>query len=88
MRVLKWIVDRCQGRALNHECKIGHIPLMSEFDFEGLKNFTPQDFEAAMCIDPVEWKKKSNHKKSFSKALIATYLRNWLRKRTSILFKK
>lgn len=58
MRVLKWIVDRCQGRALNHESKIGYIPLLNEFDFDGLKNFTHQDFGDAMCIDPVEWKKE------------------------------
>ena len=56
MRVLRWIVDRCHGRALGHETKIGWVPHAEEFDTEGLPNFTRADFEAVMAFVPDEWK--------------------------------
>jgi phosphoenolpyruvate carboxykinase (GTP) len=58
MRVLRWIVDRCHGRALGHETKIGWVPHAEEFDTEGLPNFTKADFEAVMAFVPEEWKQE------------------------------
>ncbi len=36
MRVLKWIIDRCQGRAYASETSIGWMPRPKEIDLEGL----------------------------------------------------
>ena len=58
MRVLKWIVDRCRGRALGHESHIGWVPQFEEMDFEGLPEFTKKDFEKVMAFNTDEWKKE------------------------------
>ena len=58
MRVLEWIIERCRGRMAGHETQIGWIPHWEDFDTEGLKGFTRDDFEKAMAIDPEEWKRE------------------------------
>lgn len=56
MRVLRWIVDRCHGRALGHETKIGWVPQFEELDLAGLKDFTREDFDKVMRFDSAEWR--------------------------------
>lgn len=56
MRVLEWIVKRCQGRIRGHETQIGWTPEFDDFNTEGLEDFTEEDFEKAMAFDPEEWK--------------------------------
>lgn len=55
MRVLKWIVDRCNGQAPAYECAIGWMPYANKFDIEGLEGFTQQDFETLQMIEKKEW---------------------------------
>lgn len=55
MRVLKWIVERCAGRAGARETLIGWEPLFEEFDARGLSGFTEAKFEALQKIDREEW---------------------------------
>ena len=50
MRVLKWVVDRCQGRGHAIESPLGWLPTYSEFVWEGL-DFSKEDFFAIMNID-------------------------------------
>ena len=50
MRVLKWIVERCQGRAYAAETALGWMPRPGDIDLEGLVN-GPQRFAAAQQID-------------------------------------
>ncbi len=55
MRVLKWIIDRCNGNAAAYECPIGWMPLPDQFDLEGLEGVTREKFEELQKIDKNEW---------------------------------
>lgn len=55
MRVLEWIVNRCRGNAVGHETQIGWTPHFSEFNTDGLENFTEDDFDACMAFRRSEW---------------------------------
>ncbi|MGC3990903.1 MAG: phosphoenolpyruvate carboxykinase (GTP) [Chthoniobacteraceae bacterium] len=55
MRVLKWIIDRCDGHAGAHETAIGWVPRWEDFDVNGLEGFTREHFEQLQNIDKSEW---------------------------------
>jgi len=56
MRVLKWIVERCNGTAKAVETAVGRMPVAEEFDIAGLEGFTAETFAACQKIDKEEWK--------------------------------
>ena len=58
MRVLKWIVDRCHGRADANETPLGWVPGPNSFDLEGLPSFTPERLAKAQTIDLDEWRRE------------------------------
>jgi phosphoenolpyruvate carboxykinase (GTP) len=58
MRVLKWIVDRCQGRIGAEESALGWLPAFQDFDLEGLEGFDRSRFEKMQAINSDEWKKE------------------------------
>ncbi|HEV7301455.1 MAG TPA: phosphoenolpyruvate carboxykinase (GTP) [Tepidisphaeraceae bacterium] len=49
MRVLKWIIDRCQGRAYASETVIGWMPRPQDIDLEGL-DITPEQFAEIQSV--------------------------------------
>ena len=56
MRVLKWIVQRCQLGAHAIETSIGWVPEFQDLDMRGLENeMTPEKFAEAQKIDESEW---------------------------------
>ena len=55
MRVLKWIVQRCQVGMHAIETSIGWVPEFNDLDREGLEDYSEQNFEAAQKIDMAEW---------------------------------
>ncbi|MBI5382077.1 MAG: phosphoenolpyruvate carboxykinase (GTP) [Opitutae bacterium] len=57
MRVLKWIVDRVNGRAAAVETPIGFVPNYSDLEWTGLK-FSKEDFEQVMSLDREAWAKE------------------------------
>jgi phosphoenolpyruvate carboxykinase (GTP) len=58
MRVLKWIVDRCRGRADANETPLGWVPGSQSFDLSGMPDFTARHLEKAQTIDLEEWRKE------------------------------
>ncbi|MCG6941100.1 MAG: phosphoenolpyruvate carboxykinase (GTP) [Thiohalocapsa sp.] len=50
MRVLKWVLDRCDGRASAIEGPIGWVPGWDDMHWDGL-DFPPEDFFSIMNID-------------------------------------
>jgi phosphoenolpyruvate carboxykinase (GTP) len=53
-RVLAWIVDRLDGRAVGEDTPIGTIPAAGELDLSGL-GASPDQVVAALRVDPDEW---------------------------------
>src|SRR4029079_1548124 len=58
MRVLKWIVDRCHGRADANETPLGWVPGAKSFDLEGMKEFDTARLERAQTINFQEWRRE------------------------------
>jgi phosphoenolpyruvate carboxykinase (GTP) len=54
-RVLKWVVDRLEGRAEAIESPIGHVPAPGALDLTGL-DVQSDDVEAALRVDVEEWR--------------------------------
>ncbi len=54
-RVLKWVIERIEGKAAAQETPIGHVPTPDSLDTEGL-DMAPEDLERALAVDPEEWK--------------------------------
>jgi len=69
MRVVKWIVDRVNGRAKAVESPIGLMPLYSGIEWKGL-DYPKADFYKLMEIDKSEYLKEAldhhNHFKPFA----------------------
>jgi phosphoenolpyruvate carboxykinase (GTP) len=55
MRVLEWIVKRCNGQVEGVQTKVGVSPTFAEFNTEGLDGFTEESFNAVMALDNAEW---------------------------------
>ena len=53
-RVLKWIVDRVNGKATATETPIGFIPKYEDIEWAGLK-FSKEDFDQVMAFDAAAW---------------------------------
>jgi phosphoenolpyruvate carboxykinase (GTP) len=65
MRVLRWIVERVQGRALGKETPIGWVPGYPDLSWQGL-DFPQSTFEALEEVDRKAWKEEViNHEKLF-----------------------
>jgi phosphoenolpyruvate carboxykinase (GTP) len=54
MRVLKWIVERIEGKAGGAENAFGVSPTYQDITWKGL-DFTPQQFDVATSIDKSAW---------------------------------
>lgn len=55
MRILEWIVARSQGRAVAVESPIGWMPRHQDINWEGIEDFSEEDFRKAMSIDRNDW---------------------------------
>ena len=54
MRVLKWMIDRIEGRATGQETAFGVAPSYAEINWSGL-DFTGAQFETVTRIDKAAW---------------------------------
>ncbi|HET7650812.1 MAG TPA: phosphoenolpyruvate carboxykinase (GTP), partial [Gammaproteobacteria bacterium] len=55
LRVLRWIVERCEGRATAEETPIGHVPATGAIDTHKL-DVTPDAMRALLAIDHEKWR--------------------------------
>jgi phosphoenolpyruvate carboxykinase (GTP) len=54
LRVLRWILDRCAGRADAKETAIGYLPNANDIDVEGL-DMAPSALGDLLAVDPELW---------------------------------
>ena len=54
MRVLLWILDRCEGKVGAKGCAIGYVPNAEDIDITDL-DMTKEDLAALLTIDANEW---------------------------------
>jgi phosphoenolpyruvate carboxykinase (GTP) len=54
LRVLKWILERCEGRGQAIETVIGAVPTPDAIDRTGL-SLTDSEMAALLKVDPAEW---------------------------------
>ncbi|MBI3543232.1 MAG: phosphoenolpyruvate carboxykinase (GTP), partial [Deltaproteobacteria bacterium] len=68
-RVLKWIVERVQGKGKATEMSHGFVPAYDDLDWTGLATMTRERFERElMRVDAAEWKAElSSHTDFFAK---------------------
>ena len=57
MRVLKWIVDRCDGKVQGAKTPIGYVPAAGELDVAEL-NIKPEVVEELLDVDPEAWQQE------------------------------
>jgi phosphoenolpyruvate carboxykinase (GTP) len=58
MRVLKWIVDRSQGRVGGEETPLGWMPWPKDIVIHGLRDFSREALERVLAVDVEEWKRE------------------------------
>ena len=54
MRVLLWILDRCDGKVGAEECAIGYVPKVDDIDITDL-DMTKEQLEELLAVDNNEW---------------------------------
>lgn len=59
MRVLMWIVDRCNGKADAVETPIGYEPKPEEINVEGLEGITLETVKDLLTVDKDLWKEEA-----------------------------
>ena len=68
MRVLKWIIDRCEGHGGAAETPVGFIPRPEDFDLAEL-DVSRETMRELFSIKPEEWKKELETQSEFFKTL-------------------
>lgn len=58
MRVLNWIIDRCEGKVEAVSTPIGYEPRPEDIDIEGLDGITTETVEDLLSVDPSLWKEE------------------------------
>jgi phosphoenolpyruvate carboxykinase (GTP) len=54
LRILKWILERCEGRGSAVDTPIGYVPTLDAVDRNGI-DLADGDLAALLKVDPAEW---------------------------------
>ncbi len=65
MRVLKWVLDRVEGRVGAVDSPIGALPRAEDLDIKGLDDVTNETLEELLSVKPEEWKKELETQSEF-----------------------
>jgi phosphoenolpyruvate carboxykinase (GTP) len=68
MRVLQWIVERCEGTARGMETALGTMPRHEDLNWAGLDKFSAAQFAELTRIEAASWKEElASHDELFGK---------------------
>ncbi|HYT47322.1 MAG TPA: phosphoenolpyruvate carboxykinase (GTP) [Burkholderiales bacterium] len=56
MRVLQWIVERCQSRSRGADTPLGTMPRFEDLNWSGLETLSPAQYAELTRIDAASWK--------------------------------
>ena len=56
MRVLKWVVERCEGTAEAARTAVGLVPKFENLSWTGLESFGPDRFAKVTSLEAAEWR--------------------------------
>src|SRR5436190_11207280 len=56
MRVLQWIIGRCEGKAGADESPIGYIPRPKDLDLDEIDGVSQEQLGELLAVKPEEWK--------------------------------
>ena len=59
LRVLEWIINRCEGKVDAKETPIGYVPYAQDINLEGLDNFDVNTLENILDVNVAEWRKEA-----------------------------
>ena len=59
LRVLEWIIDRCNGKAGAMETAIGHVPTPDSLDLSGL-DISEEAMQELLAVDREEWHQETD----------------------------
>ena len=65
MRVLDWILARCEDKVDARETAIGYIPYAKDINIEGLDDITVDTVEGLLSVDKASWLEDVENIKSF-----------------------
>ena len=54
LRVLNWIIDRCEGTGHAHDTPIGYLPAAADLDVRSL-DLPPGALQDLLAVDPSQW---------------------------------
>jgi phosphoenolpyruvate carboxykinase (GTP) len=64
LRVLKWILERCEGGGQAVQTAIGHVPAPGAIDTAGL-NMASADMDTLLSVNPLEWNEAVSAQREF-----------------------
>ena len=59
VRVLKWILERANGKGQAEETPIGYVPTRRALTLDGL-NISPENMEELLRVDAGDWQKEAD----------------------------
>ncbi len=65
MRVLDWILERCEGKVDARETAIGYVPYAKDINIEGLDDITVDTVEGLLSVDKASWLEDVENIKAF-----------------------
>jgi phosphoenolpyruvate carboxykinase (GTP) len=71
LRVLEWILDRCNGSVSAVRTPIGYVPRPQDIDLTGLE-LSPVALEKLLEVDPKDWKRELEDIRKFFRSFKST----------------